>query len=137
SSLDVRRSPGHEAEGPERSTSGLAQQAREPTAVTALPGPSGAIAADRLPVAFLAEPAAVMHQEAHRAGELVGLLRHHLDREVLAGQSGKIRTRKLEALCGRVLVDVHHARLGLVAARLQLLQRVLGQLVGFTAARSV
>src|SRR5690606_8111658 len=97
-------------------------------------GSGRAVAADVLPVAAGRQPAAVVDEEAARAGELVGLLRQHLDRELLAGQVG---ARQLEALRRLRLVDVHDRRLGLVATGLQLVERVLGQVVGFAAPRRV
>src|SRR5438105_2577919 len=91
--------------------------------------PSGrAVPADGLPVPLAGQPAAVMYQEAARAGELVLLLRQHLDGQLLAGQVG---ARQLERLVQLGLVDVDRAGLRLGPTRLQLLEGVLAQLVYF------
>src|SRR6476646_1752809 len=53
------------------------------------PSPSGgAVRADHHAVLLAGEPAAVMHQEAARACELVGLLRYDPYRQLLTGQIG-------------------------------------------------
>ena len=49
---------------------------------------SGAVDADQPAAVVGRQPAAVLDQEAHRAGELVGLLRDDLDGQFLAGQVG-------------------------------------------------
>jgi hypothetical protein len=72
-------------------------------------------------------------QEAGRAGELVELLRHHLDRELFVGEVG---TRQLEGLCSLGLVLVDLARVLLVPTRLELFDAVLG-LLFFGLARCV
>src|SRR3954471_15220773 len=81
-----------------------------------------ALAADHLSLGLAGELAAVVHQEAARAGELVRLARQHAYGELLAGE---IRPRKLERLGEVLLVDVHAAGLRLGASGLQLLERVL------------
>src|SRR5690606_22072577 len=86
----------------------------------------GALAADLPAVAVGGELAAVVHQEAARAGELVRLPRDHPQRQLLVGQ---VRTGQLERLGEVGLVDVDRAG-GLVGApRLQLLEAVLPQVV--------
>src|ERR1044072_7757810 len=96
--------------------------------------PSGAVAADVLAVALLGQPAPVMHQEALRARELVGLLGHDANRQVLTGQAGEVCAGQLEALRCFGLVDVDDPGLVLVAARLEFLERVLGEVVGLATA---
>ena len=80
------------------------------------------------------QPAAVLDQETHRAGELVGLLRDHLDGQFLAGQVG---AGQFETLRGVALVDVDDGRLRLVPARLQFLEGILGRLLGLVPAGCV
>ena len=72
------------------------------------------------------QPAAVLHEEAARAGELVLLLGQHADGELLVGQVG---TRELEGLgrLGLVLVDL--AGVLVVPASLELLDALLAGLV--------
>ena len=79
------------------------------------------------------ELAAVVHQEAAHAGELVLLLGLHLDSELLVGQ---VRARQLERLGGLGLVLVDLAGVLVVAARLELLDALLG-LVFLALARCV
>lgn len=57
-----------------------------------------------------------MHQEAARARELVGLLRHDTHGQFLTGQ---VCARQFEGLRGVRLVDVDDGGLRLVAACLQ------------------
>jgi hypothetical protein len=63
------------------------------------------------------QPAAVMDEEAARAGELICLLGQHSNDQLLAGQVG---TGQFEVLRGLRLVDVNRTRLGLVPSRLEL-----------------
>src|SRR5664279_1869967 len=65
------------------------------------------------------QPAAVLDQETHRTGELIGLFRDDLDGQLLPGQVG---TGKFETLGGVALVDVDDRRLCLIAPCLQLLE---------------
>src|SRR4051794_8380365 len=95
---------------------------------------SGAVPAEQLVTARRGEPAAVLHQEAARAGELVLLLGEDADRQLLAGQVG---AGELQVLVEVGLVDVDRCGLRLGASCLELLERVLTQLVGFIAARGV
>ena len=75
-----------------------------------------------------------MHQETARAGELIGLLGHHPDREFLARQ---VSAGQLEVL-GRVgFIDINDGGLRLVASCFQFLQRVLGNLVSLRTPRGV
>src|SRR6266496_2899722 len=96
--------------------------------------PSCAVAADRLAVLLLGEPAAVMHQEALGTGEFVGLLGHDSYGQVLAGQARQVGAGQLEALRGVRLVHVDDSGLVLVSTCLQLLERVLRKIVGLVAA---
>src|SRR6187455_1754279 len=89
-------------------------------------GSGGALPADQHAGLLAGELAAVVHQEAPGARELVGLAREDPHRELLAGQVGP---GQLEALRLLGLVDVD-ARGALVdATALELLDGVLGQLV--------
>src|SRR5665811_1928027 len=93
----------------------------------------GALRAHRLPVLDVGELAAVMHEEAARAGELIRLSRKYPHRELFAREVG---TGQLEALGGFGLVFVDNAR-GLVRpTRLELLERVLAEVL-FRLARCV
>src|SRR4029077_21034743 len=67
---------------------------------------------------------------AARARELVGLLRDHAHRQLLAGEIG---AGQLERFGGLGLINVKDCRLGLVQPRLQLLERILGNVVGLCA----
>src|SRR6478735_5973962 len=49
---------------------------------------SGTVDANQLAPGVGGQPAAVLHQETHRAGELVGLLGDDFDGQFLAGQVG-------------------------------------------------
>src|SRR5690606_41758881 len=71
------------------------------------------ISADLLAALLGGELTAVVHQEAARARELVGLTRDHTQRQLLVGQVG---TGQLEGLGEIGLVDVDAAR-GLVGDR--------------------
>ena len=84
--------------------------------------------------ALVGEAAAVVHEEAAPAGELVSLLRHHADAQLLARQVG---TGELEGLGGLALVHIHRAGLALVATGLELLERILRDLVRLGAPWSV
>jgi hypothetical protein len=53
----------------------------------------GALPADKLAIAVFGKLAAVMHQEAPRAGELVGLPWDNAERQFLVRQ---VRTRQLK-----------------------------------------
>jgi len=75
-----------------------------------------------------------MHQEALGTGELVGLLGHDTDGQILPGQAGEVRARQLEALCRFGLVDVDDPGLVFVSTRLELFERVLGEVVGLATA---
>jgi hypothetical protein len=75
-----------------------------------------------------------VHQEAAAAGELVRLLREHLDRQLLAGQ---VRAGELEALRRVGLVDVDRGRLRLVPTGLELVERVLSHVVAVVPPRCV
>ena len=67
----------------------------------------------------------VTDQEARGAGEFIGLLRNNNDRQLFAGQ---IRTGKIDAFSGVVLIDVDHSGLRAAAAgRLKGLQRLSGR----------
>src|SRR3954465_13074406 len=92
---------------------------------------SGAVLADQ--VLRVRELAAVMHEEAAHAGELVVLPRTHLHRELLVRE---VRARQLEGLgrLGLVLVDL--AGVLVVTARLELFDALLG-LVFLVLARCV
>src|SRR5690606_32675112 len=74
-------------------------------------GSARALRADRLAVLLLGQLAAVMHQEAAHAGELVGLAGQHADGELFAREVG---TGQLEAFgrLGLVLVDDARALVG-------------------------
>src|SRR5690606_28205532 len=76
------------------------------------------------------QPAAVVHQETTRAGELVGLLGDHPNRQFLAGEVG---AGQLVGLDGLRIVHVNDGRLGLVAPRLQFLEGILGNVIGLGA----
>src|SRR5919106_3629192 len=90
-------------------------------------GTSGrAVAADQVTVLLPCELAAMVNEEALRTGELVGLPRQDTDRELFVGQVG---AGKLEGLRELGLVDVDDAGRLVHPAVLQLLDRVLGQLV--------
>src|SRR5690349_5522805 len=91
----------------------------------------GALAADQSAALVGGQLAAVVHQEAARAGELVALLGQHADRQLLAGQ---VRAGQLERLVEVRFVDVDAARLRLGATRLELLEAVLTEVVGLGAA---
>ena len=58
---------------------------------------SGAFGADQFTVAFVGQLAAVVHQEAARATELVGLHRHHPDGQLLVHQSAPGSSKASEA----------------------------------------
>src|SRR5690349_24040589 len=87
---------------------------------------SAAVAADHLAALFGGELAAVVHQEARAAGELVRLLRDDLDGQFLVREIGSGQLEVLGSF-GLILVDL--ARALLVTTRFQLLDRVLGMLV--------
>jgi hypothetical protein len=70
--------------------------------------------------------AAVLDQEAAGTRELVGLAREHPDREFLTGE---VRSGQFVSVGGLGLVLVHGRGRGLVAAALELLDRVLGGVV--------
>ena len=91
-----------------------------------------AVAAEVLPVALACQPAAVVNQEAARAGELVVLLRKHPHGELLTRHAGEISAREFQGLVQLGLVDVDRTGLRFGASGLQLLERVLVQLVGLT-----
>src|SRR5690625_892294 len=96
------------------------------------PGSGGALLADELSFPLLGQLAAVVHQEAARAGELVGLARKHPNRQLLAGEVGAGEFHPFRDLVG---VDVYGAGALVDATRLQLLQAVLVDvLVGLTRA---
>src|SRR4051812_8359989 len=82
--------------------------------------PSGAVAADQL--LLVRELAAVVHQEAAHAGELVQLLGLDLDGQLLVRQ---VRAGELEGLGGFRLVLVDLPGVLVVTARLELLEAVL------------
>src|SRR5690606_14418387 len=86
----------------------------------------GALRADRLTLVLVGQLAAVVHQEAAGAGELVGLTGQHPDAQLLAREVG---TGELEPLGGLGLVLVDRTRVLLGTARLELLQRVLAELL--------
>src|SRR5690606_30939631 len=86
----------------------------------------GALGADELTVLLVRELAAVVDEEAAAAGELVGLTRQDADGQVLAGEVG---AGELEALGGLDLVLVDDARALVGAPRLQLLERVLAEVL--------
>ena len=71
---------------------------------------AGAIAADELAVALARQPAAVVHQEAAGAGELVALLGQHPDRQFFTGQAGQVGAGQLQRLGQLGLVDVDRRR---------------------------
>src|SRR5664279_519709 len=77
---------------------------------------SGTVHAHQPAAGIRRESAAVLDQETHRTGELVGLFRDDLDGQFLPGQ---VSTGKFETLCGVALVDVDDRRLRLVAPCLQ------------------
>src|SRR3954452_9903340 len=118
-------------EGLDRRPAGTTKPARWNRAGLLLSVCSGAIAADQ-PLG-VRELAAVVHQEAAHAGELVLLAGHHLDGEFLMGQVG---TRQLEGLgrLGLVLVDL--AGVLVVPTRLELFDALFG-LVFLVLARCV
>src|SRR6187200_1784752 len=93
-----------------------------------------ALLADQLSLDFLGQLAAVVHEEAARAGELVCLAREDPHRELLVGQ---VSPGQLERLGQVGLVHVHGARGLVLPARLQLLETVLGHLVIGLAGRVV
>src|SRR6478609_555701 len=95
---------------------------------------SGTVDTHQLAAGVGREPAAVLHQETHRAGEFVGLLRDDLDGQLLAGEVGP---RQLETFRGVAFVDVDNRGLSLVPTGLQFLERILGRLVGLITARCV
>jgi hypothetical protein len=76
----------------------------------------------------------VLHQEAARTGELVLLLGQHADGQLLVGQ---VRAGQLEVLVEVGLIDVDRGGLRLGTPRLELLERVLAEFVGFVAAWGV
>src|SRR6185369_2693062 len=86
---------------------------------------SCALAADQIAVALVGQLTAVVHQEAAPTPELVSLHRQHLDAELLVGEVGP---GQLEVVRRVRLVDVHARRLGVGAARLQLLDAVFADL---------
>jgi hypothetical protein len=94
---------------------------------------SGALAAGEATVLLGRQLAAVVDEEAAAARELVALLGQHADGELLAGQVG---SGELDGLVEVGLVDVDAAGLSLGAARLELLEAVLG-LVGIGPPRLV
>src|SRR3954452_10802754 len=81
-----------------------------------------ALAADHLSLGLARELAAVVHQEATRARELVRLARQHPHCQLFAGQ---VCAGQLEGLGEVFLVDVHGARLCLGAPSLELFEAVL------------
>src|SRR4051794_17894595 len=91
----------------------------------------GAVLADE--VLLVRELAAVVHQEAAHAGELVVLARADLHGELLVGE---VRAGKLEGLGGFRLVLVHLPGVLVVPASLELLQAFFA-LVLLVLARSV
>src|SRR5918912_2908081 len=94
----------------------------------------GAVAAEQLVALGGGQAAAVLHEEAARAGELVLLLGQHADGQLLVRQVG---AGELEVLVEVGLVDVDRRGLRLGAAGFELLERVLAELVGLVAARGV
>ena len=64
---------------------------------------SGAVDADQPSGGVSGDPAAVVHQETRRAGELVGLLRNDRHGQYLPGQ---VRARQVDALGGVALLQV-------------------------------
>jgi hypothetical protein len=66
--------------------------------------------------------AALMHQEAARAGELVGLLGNHPDRQLLTGEIG---AGKFERFRRFGFVHVDDSRLRLIAPCLEFLKGIL------------
>src|SRR5450432_1711350 len=81
-------------------------------------------AADHLGAGTGRELAAVVHQEAARAGELVGLPRQHPQGELFVGQ---IRARQLERLGEIRLVAFEDAALPVCPARLQFFKTVFAK----------
>ena len=74
------------------------------------------------------QPVAVLHQEARRAGELVGLLRNHPNRELFTRE---IRAGQFERVELVAVVDVDHCDRGVVAPARDCLERLFGDVVGF------
>src|SRR5919201_1091239 len=97
------------------------------------PAMSGALAADHLTVALRRQLAAVVHEEAARAAELVRLHRQYLDGELLVGEIG---TGQLEGLGDVGFVHVDDGRLRVNASGLEFLQAVLAE-VDLVATRRV
>ena len=85
-------------------------------------GSRGALGADRAVLAVAGQLAAVVDEEAARAGELVGLARHDPHGHLLAGEVG---ARQLEALRQLGLVDVDIGGGRVTATGLELLDGVL------------
>jgi len=84
-----------------------------------------AVAAVLHAVLFEGHLGPVTDQEAGGAGEFIGLLRNNNDRQLFAGQ---IRTGKIDAFSGVVLIDVDHSSLRTATAgRLKGLQRLSGR----------
>src|SRR5690606_192684 len=87
---------------------------------------SGALRANGLILLELRQLAAVVHQEARHARELILLRRQYAHREFFSGQVG---AWQLEALCGIGFILVHHTRRLVGTPRLQLLDGVGSDLV--------
>jgi hypothetical protein len=94
-----------------------------------------AVRADQLIALPQRQPVAVLHQKAARTGELVGLLRYHPYGEFLAGQIGVGQHKRVG---GVLVVGVEQRRIGIgTPTRRQLVQRLVGGIVGLLGARSV
>src|SRR6185437_15657682 len=81
--------------------------------------------------------AAVVHQEAAGAGELIVLLRQHPDGQLLTGHAGQVRARQLERLGQFGLVHIDRSGLSLRTASLQFFEGILVQFVNVSTAGGV
>src|ERR1700736_274395 len=92
----------------------------------AVPESGRALPADKLSLPVLSQLAAVVYQEAARAGELVRLPRDHAEGKLLIGQIGARELQRLRHVIG---VDVNRARRLVHPAGLEFLQAVFCQVL--------
>src|ERR1700712_138093 len=92
---------------------------------------SGAVGADHALADLACQAMAVLNQEATRTGELVTLLRHDPHGEFLTGE---VCAGKFEVLEFFAVVHVEHGGRGVIATSGQLLERFVGDVIGFLLA---
>ena len=96
---------------------------------------SGAVGADHPIADLLGQSVAVLHEEAARAGELVGLLGHDPHGELFTGQIGAGQFECFEF--GLAVIDVKHGSGGIIAPASKRFERLVGDVVGFLLAGSI